>query len=137
MNQYAAMPSLHFGWNMLLGIAWARASSSWWMKAAGALMPLAMAFAVVATANHWIADVMIGGLVAAAGLAIQRTASWVVPTNPFARTYRAARRRLLESKPSARSPIDVDLTSHSSTDAGDGEPVSSDRRPLSTVGDRR
>jgi hypothetical protein len=35
-------------------------------------MPAAMAFAVVATANHWILDVIAGGTVTLAALAVER-----------------------------------------------------------------
>ncbi len=71
INKYAAVPSLHFGWNLLVGIAWARTARGLFFKAAAVLMPMAMAFAVVATANHWVADVIVGGIVALAGLALQ------------------------------------------------------------------
>ncbi len=75
VNKYAAVPSLHFGWNLLVGVAWARASTSRPVRVAATLMPAAMAFAVVATANHWIADVVVGGVVACAGFVIQRSVS--------------------------------------------------------------
>ncbi len=81
VNKYAAVPSLHFGWNLLVGMAWARASSSAAVKVAAFMMPLAMAFAVVATANHWTADVILGGVVAAIGLVIQRWAAWGTSTD--------------------------------------------------------
>jgi len=71
VNRYAAMPSLHFGWNVLVGIAWYRTARSRAMKVAAVLMPAAMAWAVVATANHWVLDVIIGGTVALIGLLIE------------------------------------------------------------------
>lgn len=71
VNKYAAVPSLHFGWNLLVGLHWWKLPSKY-MRVAGALMPLAMAFAVVATGNHWTFDVIAGGAVALTGLALQR-----------------------------------------------------------------
>lgn len=71
VNKYAAVPSLHFGWNLLVGMSWRKLPFSQ-MRVAGALMPLAMAFAVVATANHWTFDVFAGAAVALTGLALER-----------------------------------------------------------------
>jgi len=71
-NPYAAMPSLHVGWNLLVGIALWRASGRRVVRAAAVVMPLAMAWAVVATANHYLLDVVAGALVALAGLALAR-----------------------------------------------------------------
>ncbi|MGI9597322.1 MAG: phosphatase PAP2 family protein [Acidimicrobiales bacterium] len=72
VNKYAAVPSLHFGWNLLVGLSWLKVSTHRIGLVAGILMPLAMAFAVVATANHWTFDVIAGAVVALAGLVIAR-----------------------------------------------------------------
>ena len=69
INRYAAMPSLHFGWNLLLGIVVWRVTSNRLLKAAAVVVPVAMAYAVVVTGNHYVADVIAGGAVALAGLA--------------------------------------------------------------------
>lgn len=68
-NQYAAMPSLHFGWNALVGIVLFTAFVSIAIRCFAVLMPLAMGFAVVATANHFVLDVVVGLAVACLGLA--------------------------------------------------------------------
>lgn len=60
VNQYAAMPSLHSGWDLLVGMAIIAAASSVVLKIVGFAMPVLMAFAVVATANHYIVDVVAG-----------------------------------------------------------------------------
>lgn len=66
VNQYAAMPSLHVGWDLLVGMAIISAASSIALKVLGFAMPVLMAFAVVATANHYLMDVIAGvGLVLA------------------------------------------------------------------------
>ncbi|QIK76613.1 phosphatase PAP2 family protein [Nocardioides piscis] len=76
VNQYAAMPSLHSGWDLLVGMAIVAAASSVWLRAIGFIMPMLMAVAVVFTANHYILDVVAGVslvLVAhAAALALER-----------------------------------------------------------------
>jgi len=60
VDQYAAMPSLHAGWDLLVGISIVTAASSLWLKAVGCLLPVMMMFAVIATANHFVVDVVAG-----------------------------------------------------------------------------
>ena len=69
-NQYAAMPSLHFGFNLLVGIILFAAFATLAVRVFAVAMPVAMAFAVVATANHFVLDVVAGMLVACVGLAV-------------------------------------------------------------------
>lgn len=69
-NQYAAVPSLHFGWNMLVGIVLFREARSWPMRAFGIVMPIAMLFSTFLTANHYFVDAAAGAIVALIGLAI-------------------------------------------------------------------
>jgi membrane-associated phospholipid phosphatase len=66
-NKYAAFPSLHFGWNLLLGMIMASDARHVGVRLFWALTPAAMAFAVVATANHYVLDVVFGAVVALLG----------------------------------------------------------------------
>ncbi len=75
-NQYAAMPSLHFGWNLLVGIVLFAAFASLAVRVFAVAMPVVMGFAVVATANHFVLDVAAGMLVVAVGLALALTLEW-------------------------------------------------------------
>jgi membrane-associated phospholipid phosphatase len=68
-NQYAALPSLHFGWNLLVGIVLFGTTRRLLVRVFAVLMPVAMGFTVVATANHFVVDVVVGGLVVLTGLA--------------------------------------------------------------------
>ena len=70
VNQYAAMPSLHSGWDLLVGMAIISAASTVALKVVGFAMPVLMAFAVVATANHYIVDVVAGVALALVGHAV-------------------------------------------------------------------
>jgi len=63
VNEYAAMPSFHAGWNLLLGIELFRVSRNVFVRAFAVAAPLAMAFSVVATANHFVLDVLAGAVV--------------------------------------------------------------------------
>jgi membrane-associated phospholipid phosphatase len=70
VNQYAAMPSLHAGWDLLVGLAILGAATTIGVKTIGALMPVLMTWAVVATANHYILDVVAGIALALIGHAV-------------------------------------------------------------------
>jgi hypothetical protein len=76
VNQYAAMPSLHAGWDLLIGISIVTVSSTVTMRIIGYAMPTLMAVAVVLTANHYIIDVIAGVLLVlvahVAALALER-----------------------------------------------------------------
>jgi hypothetical protein len=66
-NQYAAFPSLHAGWNVLLGIVLFGTTTHLAVRVFAVLCPLAMVLAVVATANHFVVDVAGGIAVVLAG----------------------------------------------------------------------
>ena len=68
-NQYAAFPSLHVGWNLAVGIVLFMSTTHLAVRALAVLSPLAMTFAVVATANHYMVDVAGGTAVVLVGLA--------------------------------------------------------------------
>ncbi len=70
VNQYAALPSLHLGWNLLVGLAVFRTTRAWYARAFGLLMPLLMMAGIVLTANHYILDGVLG-------VAIALTALWL------------------------------------------------------------
>jgi hypothetical protein len=70
VNQYAAMPSFHAGWNVLIGIAVFRATRNVLLRGLAVAGPLAMVAAVVATANHYVVDVAAGVAIVLTGLAV-------------------------------------------------------------------
>ena len=70
VNQYAAMPSLHMCWALLIGIGIVRIAKTWWLKAVGILLPLLMFVTIVATANHLILDAIVGASVAGLSYAL-------------------------------------------------------------------
>ncbi len=75
VNQYAAMPSLHLGWDLLVGISLVRHGRSPVVRTVGVLLPVMMAWAVVATANHYLIDGFAGAALALFGLAVATTAA--------------------------------------------------------------
>lgn len=84
VNPYAAMPSLHFGWDLLLGLAmiWAAWGSRWlWIALpAGVALPVLQIFSITFTANHFFLDAAAGGVVAVAGIGLAyAVARWAYP----------------------------------------------------------
>ena len=55
-NPYAAMPSMHVGWSLLIGILGFRALRGSALRWLFALHPVVMAVAVTATGNHYFLD---------------------------------------------------------------------------------
>ena len=70
VNPYAAVPSLHVGWALILAIVVFMATERrvWRITSVGLLV--LQSVAVVATANHYIFDGVVGAIVCVAGLAV-------------------------------------------------------------------
>jgi len=67
VNQYAAMPSLHFSWDLLAATAiFVNLRSP--VRYAALLLPMLTMFGIVFTANHFFLDAVAGGAVALAAL---------------------------------------------------------------------
>jgi hypothetical protein len=76
-NQYAAMPSLHFGWAAWSGMALWSLVRNRWARTLAVIYPVATLFAIVVTANHFWLDAVGGALVLAAGWRLGiRLARW-------------------------------------------------------------
>ena len=71
-NQYAAMPSLHCGWDLLMGIALVTQARLRIVRFIGIILPLLMISATVLTANHYILDGIVGMALATFGLVAAR-----------------------------------------------------------------
>lgn len=69
-NQFAAMPSLHFGWNLLVGVILFIAFTSFAVRVFAVGMPVLMGIATVTTANHFVLDLIVGAVVVAIAVGI-------------------------------------------------------------------
>jgi hypothetical protein len=88
---YASMPSLHVGWNLIMGVALVRESRNTAARIFGAVMPAIMAMVVVVTANHYFVDVLAGvSLVLMSLIAAQ----WIQKRELRIRTSSSPRRAL-------------------------------------------
>jgi hypothetical protein len=86
-NPYAAVPSMHVAFSLMIGWTLARlarrpAVRVWWV-----IYPFLMTFVIVATANHFLFDAMLGALTAAIAAC---GASWLGRVRPAAWRFSAA-----------------------------------------------
>jgi hypothetical protein len=72
-NPFAAVPSLHFGYALLVGAAVAVLARRRVVRVAGAAYPIAMLVIIVATGNHFLFDAVAGGVVVVAGWLLAHT----------------------------------------------------------------
>ncbi len=95
VNPYAAVPSLHFGWAMIIGGIMYLTTRNWLIRPFGLILPWAQLAAIVFTGNHFILDALAGLIVCLVGLVLalgmQR---WGYPA---VRRYVEARWRLAEA----------------------------------------
>jgi hypothetical protein len=85
-NPFAAVPSLHFGYALIVGAVLAWIGQRGWVRAIGVAYPLAMLLIIVATGNHFIVDAALGGLVVVVGWLAARA----IVTPPERRPQRLA-----------------------------------------------
>ena len=90
VNLYAAVPSMHVAFALM--VAWPLATLSRWpiVRVLWALYPLLITFVIIVTANHFLSDAMLGAVTAgvsaaaARGLARWRPAVWRWSAEPDA-----------------------------------------------------
>jgi PAP2 superfamily len=76
-NPYAAIPSMHIGFSLLVGAAiWRLARRRFW-RIAGLVYPLLVLFVIVATGNHFFLDAAAGAAVAGVAVVVTGVAATV------------------------------------------------------------
>jgi hypothetical protein len=78
-NPLAAVPSLHAGFALAVGVAVFAVARATWVRVLGALWPVTIALAVVATGNHFVLDIAAGFLATLAGLLLALAAERFSP----------------------------------------------------------
>jgi membrane-associated phospholipid phosphatase len=71
-NPYAAMPSMHVGWSLLVALFAFRMARARSVQILIAAHPVVMAIAVTATGNHFFLDSLVGAALALATLVVWR-----------------------------------------------------------------
>lgn len=80
INPYAAVPSMHCAFAMMIGATGVMVCRTWLAKAVWATWPLLVAWVTIVTANHYWVDVALGWLVAlTAAVVAQRLLARVRP----------------------------------------------------------
>jgi membrane-associated phospholipid phosphatase len=100
-NPYAAVPSMHVAFALMVGWPLARLTRRRVVKAVWLLYPFLMAFVIVVTANHFIVDALLGALTAGASA---YGASWLARARPHVWRF--------STVSSAANPVGVQLTSN-------------------------
>ena len=70
VNPFAAVPSLHYGWAVLVGGVLFWTTRNLWLRALAVFMPIGQLASIIFTANHYILDAMAGLVVALMGLLV-------------------------------------------------------------------
>jgi membrane-associated phospholipid phosphatase len=65
INPYAAVPSMHCAFALMVGVSAARLSRHWYTRTLWAMWPVLVIWVVIVTGNHYWVDAALGGLVAA------------------------------------------------------------------------
>jgi membrane-associated phospholipid phosphatase len=80
INPYAAVPSMHCAFALMIGATGVMVCRKWWARAFWALWPLLICWVVIVTANHYWVDAALGWMVAlASALIAQRLLARVRP----------------------------------------------------------
>jgi hypothetical protein len=74
INPYAAVPSMHCAFALMIGGSGVMVCRHWWSKAWWAFWPVLICWVVIVTANHYWVDAALGWLVALASFAIAQGA---------------------------------------------------------------
>jgi hypothetical protein len=90
VNKYAAVPSMHVGFALIVGVTAAALARRRWAKVAFACYPLLVLFVVIVTGNHFWLDGLAGAAVA--GLAALLARGPLTALRPDVWAWRVARR---------------------------------------------
>jgi hypothetical protein len=81
VNPYAAVPSMHVAFALMIAIPIARLAKHRVTRVVWSLYPLVVTFVIVATANHFFADAFLGAVTAVLGA---WAAAWMARARPAA-----------------------------------------------------
>jgi membrane-associated phospholipid phosphatase len=87
-NPYAAIPSMHVAFALMIAIPIARLAKHRVTRILWSLYPLLVTFVIVATANHFITDAFLGACTAALAA---WAAAWMARARPSAWAFESAK----------------------------------------------
>lgn len=95
INPYAAVPSMHVAFALMIGGTGLRVAHRWYAKSFWAVWPLLVVLVVIVTANHYWIDAALGAVVAAAAALVAHRL--LAPAGPEAWSWRARSPREAEA----------------------------------------
>ena len=101
VNEFAAMPSMHAGFALIVGVTGYRVLGGGKGLALMIGLPTVMVLSIVATGNHYYLDAVLGVPVAVAGMLLAARLARIQPR------VRAAARRRLGMRPALPPPVSV------------------------------
>ncbi len=78
-NQYAAMPSMHFGNALLISVVCLILSKNTWIRFGMFIYPIFVLWMIVITGNHFFLDAVLGGIIVLAPYPLMRIAEKIFP----------------------------------------------------------
>jgi membrane-associated phospholipid phosphatase len=99
VNPYAALPSLHVGWDLLIALGVVLGTRRFSVRLVALMLPPAMLMATVVTGNHFFIDGIAGGLLALLAFMLSLWLSRVWPRFQDAALALIRRRSLVTSSP--------------------------------------
>jgi hypothetical protein len=102
MNQYAAFPSLHFAWSVIIAVGLYQTLPWPPARLLALLFPLASFWSIVATGNHFVADALGGAAVVALAFLLASALDWLLARPPPSLTLPSAPRSRSRSRSPAR-----------------------------------
>ncbi|MEU6867323.1 phosphatase PAP2 family protein [Streptomyces sp. NPDC046876] len=115
-NQFAAMPSLHFGWALMLALGMIAAIRSRW-RLLWLLHPLLTLLVIVGTANHYWLDAVVATVLLGAALLVIRP-----PKRP-ARTLAVVRHLPQQRRAAGAEPAGADPAAPAGAESAEAEPA--------------
>lgn len=107
-NPYAAMPSLHTAYAVIIGAAGILVFAHPLLRLIWALYPLLVVFSIVTTANHWFFDAGAGALLALLSMVLAfAIARGRIPSLRYARRVTPPRRGSIPTAPRSPAPASV------------------------------
>jgi hypothetical protein len=103
-NPYAAVPSMHVAFALMIGWSLARLARGSVARVLWLLYPLLVTFVIVVTANHFIVDALLGALTAGVSA---YAASWLARVRPGAWRFSAVSIRAPDRRIEGGSILDV------------------------------
>jgi hypothetical protein len=126
-NPFAAMPSMHFGYALIVGASLARVAGPRIVRLAGLVCPALVLLIILTTGNHFVFDAIAGALVVGVAALTARALTPAVATPDLPRSGRCASPSRMARRHRMTPPHDAPHPSHPSTHETKGKDMNATR----------